>query len=289
MLFRDRRESVGRLRGRPLQNARASPESWGERCAGSDIADYHILSLRFTTPEVVQEYPHPSAHIFLAMRTRLLQSKTALVERVEVRDVPRELAREDYSPDFQIAFPYRGRFVWHVQGDAVTSDPNQVLFIRGGEPFRVADPQPDGFGEVIITPNPASLRDAAQATGFDLERHPLFAARRRRATPDIQFQCALLLHGIRSDAGDEFGTTELLLPLLCDALQLTPPQFVPSAQTRRLINRTKDFLDAHVHTRLELAVVARAVGVSPAYLTDVFHGCATRHGFRSRYLAGAEC
>jgi hypothetical protein len=40
----------------------------------------------------------------------------------------------------EIAFAYNGMFVWHVGGDAVLSDPNQVLFVKGGEPFRVTEP-----------------------------------------------------------------------------------------------------------------------------------------------------
>jgi hypothetical protein len=118
----------------------------------------------------------------MTSRTQLFESATGLVERVECRSPQRNLTAQDFSPDFQVAFPYRGGFVWHVGPDAVMSDPNQVLFVRGGEPFRVGGPRPDGFGEVIITPAEAILRDLSEAAGFDLERHPLFAARSRRDT-----------------------------------------------------------------------------------------------------------
>jgi AraC-like DNA-binding protein len=40
--------------------------------------------------------------------------------------------------------------------------------------------------------------------------------------------------------------------------------------TRRLIRRAKEFLEANLGHRLRLADVARAVGASPAYLTDTF-------------------
>jgi AraC family transcriptional regulator len=204
-------------------------------------------------------------------RIRLFESATGLVERVECHGRRRWPGAEDFSPDFQVAFPYRGAFVWHVAEDAVISDPNQVLFIRGGEPFRVGEHCPAGFGEVIITPTQRILREAAEATGFDLERHPLFAARARRATPDLQRRCARFVQraGDR-DVGADFGADEELVSLLTHALRLEPPRPVEFPQTRRLIRRAKAFLDAHFTERLRLPQVADAAGASPAYLTDVF-------------------
>jgi hypothetical protein len=64
-------------------------------------------------------------NVDMASRTRVFESSTGLVERVEWTPAHRLLVAEDFSPDFQIAFPYRGMFVWHVGGDAVVSDPNR--------------------------------------------------------------------------------------------------------------------------------------------------------------------
>ena len=207
----------------------------------------------------------------MTSRTRLFESATGLVERVECRSPQRSVTAEDFSPDFQVAFPYRGGFVWHVGPDAVMSDPNQVLFVKGGEPFRIGGPRPDGFGEVIITPAQAILRDLSEAAGFDLERHPLFAARSRRATPDLQRRCAQFLHRVADpDGSHDLGSDEALISLLREALRLEPPSTPASPKTRRLIRRAKAFLDAHFTDRLQLSDVADAVGASPVYLTDVF-------------------
>jgi len=193
----------------------------------------------------------------------------ALVERVEWRG-PRRVSAEDYSPEFQIAFPYRGTFVWHVEHDAVLGDPNQVLFIRGGEAYRIANHPPDGFAEVIITPAQSSLRQLAETLGFDLETHPLFGARSRRATPDLQCRCASFVQRAAGASRDEFRADEELVGLMRAALAMEPPRRVAVANTRRLIRRTKEYLDAHFTERVLLADVAAAVGASPAYLTDVF-------------------
>jgi AraC family transcriptional regulator len=203
-------------------------------------------------------------------RTRLFQSTTALVERLEAGG-SRRLSAEGFSPEFQIAFPDRGAFVWHVGRDAVVSDPNQVLFIRGGEPFRVGHCPPDGFAEVIITPDQQRLREVAETAGFDLERHPLFAARSRRATPGLQRRRAAFVQQVTGDGrDDQFGADEELVGLMRDALAMEPPRRVASDHTRRLIRRTKEYLDAHFTEPLRLSVVSDAVGASPAYLTDVF-------------------
>lgn len=202
-------------------------------------------------------------------RTPLFSSRTGLVERVECPAPLRGVSREKYSPDFQVAFPYRGAFMWHVGGEAVVSDPNQVLFVRGGEPFRIGE-MGAGFGEVIITPDAAALRDVSETAGFELEHHPLFVARRCRVTPALQCLCLQFFHQSQEEDVTELQASEMIFRLLTQALRLTPPSRVQSPQTRRLIRCAKGFLDANFRGRLQLADVASAVGSSPAYLTDVF-------------------
>jgi AraC family transcriptional regulator len=204
-------------------------------------------------------------------RTELFESAIGLVERVEYLGSRRRLSAEAFSPDFQIAFPYRGAFIWHVGDDAVMSDPNQVLFIKGGEPFRIEERRPEGFAELIITPAESTLRDVAADDGFDLERHPLFTARSRRATPDLQRRCVQFLHQAASDdAGACLGTNEALVALLRDVLRMNPASPVAAQRTQRLIRRAKEYLGARFTHGVQLSDVAAAVGASPAYLTDVF-------------------
>ena len=58
-------------------------------------------------------------------RVPLLDTPVARVEDVgaEVRDG--WLGAEAYSPEFQVALPYQGLFVWEVGRDTVVGDPNQ--------------------------------------------------------------------------------------------------------------------------------------------------------------------
>src|SRR5262245_41019758 len=192
-----------------------------DRCAASNPR-CHILSIRLRRLRDAERMVPPSGEQMMTGRMRVFESQIALVERIEYRE-SRRLSAEDYSPEFQIAFPYRGVFVWHVEHDAVVGDPNQVLFVRGGETYRIAHHPPDGFAEVIITPAESCLRQVAENLGFDLETHPLFDTRSRRATPDLQCRCAAFVQQAADASRDEFHADEELLALMRDALAMEPP------------------------------------------------------------------
>ena len=83
--------------------------------------------------------------------------------------------------------------------------------------------------------------------------------------------CARFLHrGVPRNHLDPLRTDEHVLALLRAALQLNQSPPSPSGRTRRLISRTREFLHAEYSHPLLLQDVARAVGASPTYLTDVF-------------------
>ena len=166
-----------------------------------------------------------------------------------------------------MCLPIRGLFVWHVGSDDVVGEANQVLFVSGGEDFRLSGPLPGGYSELIVTPDPEIL---AEIAATDLAIHPLFRRRSRRADPQLQRLRAELLHWMAWPDRDERAGEELVLMLLRSALGAWTLAPQPSSSTRRLIRRTKEFLEAHLAAPLHLRDVSRAVGASPAYLTDVF-------------------
>lgn len=211
-----------------------------------------------------------SAHV--NARTQLFASPIGLVESVVCAGSRRGPGSEDFSPDFQVAVPYRGVFIWHVGNDAVVGDTNQILFVTGGEAYRASHPRPGGYAELIITPSISVLSELTEAAGFAPREHPLFRARSRRATPALQGMCARLLHRGRvpQNGLDPLRTDEHVLTLLRAALQMNGPHIVPSGPTRRLLCRTREFLHAEFAHPVRLLDVARAVGASPAYLTNAF-------------------
>jgi len=201
-------------------------------------------------------------------RVALVRSPLALVESVQSRGCLRPIG--GFSPDFQVCLPYRGLFVFHVGDDDVVSDANQVVFVAAGEAFRLSEPRPGGYAEIVVTVPPSLLAELVGAAPAALRRHPLFRLRRRRAEPRLQLLRARLLH---AHDGDPLAADELLIAVLRSALAAETPAASPSVATRRLIARTKEFVAGNLGEAFRLGDVGRSVGASPAYLTDVFRRC----------------
>jgi AraC-like DNA-binding protein len=203
-------------------------------------------------------------------RTRLLGSTISVVENLWCSSVPGNKTPDDFSPEFQVCLPYRGFFVWHVGGDDVVADANQVLFVSGGEAFHLSAPLSGGYAELIVTPDPEVLAEIGNRSRTCLPSHPMFRRRSRRAPFGLQSLRARFLHWAICGDCDDVAAEELVIALLRLALEADTAGYEPSSRTRRLIRRTKEFLEAHASTDLRLRDVAGAVGASPAYLTDVF-------------------
>jgi AraC family transcriptional regulator len=205
-------------------------------------------------------------------RVRLLELSVGLVETVRRQGGRRARSAENYSPAFQVCLPYRGIHVWHVGDDDVVADANQVLFVTGGESYQLSRPLPGCDAELIITPELDVLSELAHANGASLSGHPLFRRRHGLASPRLQSFRTRFLHWATEGSDlDHLAAEEVVLALLRSALQEDRrPGGRCGAATARLIRRTKEYLDAELSSHLLLKDVGRAVGASPAYLTDTF-------------------
>jgi AraC-like DNA-binding protein len=205
-------------------------------------------------------------------RTCLLDLSVGLVEDVRRDGVHRDMGPEGFCDDFQVCLPYRGLFVWHVGGDDVVGDPNQVLFVKARESYRMSGPNPEGYAELIVTPDLQVLSEVAHTKGRSLAEHPLFNRRTWPADRRLQAFRARFLHwAAKAPDRDPLEAEELVLALLRSALTERGFRARPNgARTARLIRRTKELLAERLWDRMQLADISRAVGASPAYLTDVF-------------------
>lgn len=203
-----------------------------------------------------------------ATRTEVLRSTISLVENL--RRGP-EGPSEGFSPRYQVCLPYRGFFVWHVGSEDVVADANQILFVAAGEAYRVTQPLAGGFAELIITPDIELLTELAGVSEARLRSHALFMRRGCRSTFGLQRMCARLLHHTTHCADDTLATEEMVLAILRSSFQQAGSDATRSAQTRRLVRRAKEFVESNLTGPVRLVDVARAVGVSPAHLTTVFH------------------
>jgi AraC family transcriptional regulator len=204
-------------------------------------------------------------------RTTLLQNGFGLVESLWVVGprTPKPTA-EDYSPDFQVCLPYQGAFVWHVGGDDVVADPNRVLFVAGGEGFRLSQPVHGGYAELIVTMHPPLLGEILGVAEQHLTMHPLFRERSRSADLRLQRLGAECFHRSAREDWEGLAGEEWLVAFLRSSLAAPPVDATISSATTRLLGRAKEYLAAHVSAPIRLSHVARAVGTSPAYLTTIF-------------------
>ena len=205
-------------------------------------------------------------------RTRLLNVSVGLVEDLSREGVRTDAGPEGFCADFQICLPYRGLFVWHVGDDEVVGDPNQIVFVRGGEAFRMRAPSSHGYSELIITPDRDVLAEMAHENGRPLADHPLFVRRTWRAQPRLQSLRARVRHwAMTAPHLDILQAEEAVLSLLRSALQQDGRRHVPNGPTTaRLIRRAKEFLLSELSSRILLRDIARAAGASPAYLSALF-------------------
>jgi hypothetical protein len=177
-------------------------------------------------------------------RTCLLDSAIALVEDLQSAAIGLRRSKEHYSPDFQVCLPYRGIFIWHVGDDDVVGDANQVLFVAGGESFHLSQPCWAEYAELIITPARALLEEVADESGVPLSIHPLFRRRSRRVGFDLQRRRARFLQAALAKDASGLALEECTLALLRAALENDGAWRPASGRTRRLICRTKEFLQA---------------------------------------------
>jgi AraC family transcriptional regulator len=203
-------------------------------------------------------------------RTRLFDLSVGLVEDVRDQGWTARSA-ESFSPRFQLALPYRGFFVWHVGGDDVAGDSNQALFITGGEEYRMSHPVKGGYAELIFTPADCLLAEVDQATRGGLRAHALFRRRSRRLDLPLQgFRARFLFWANGGSRADPLEAEELVSCMFRSALAQDASADPPACSSRRLLVRTKAYLEAQMAQPIRLADVSDAVGASPAYLTSLF-------------------
>ena len=114
--------------------------------------------------------------------------------------------------------------------------------------------------------------DIVHAEGRQLFEHPLFRRRAALAAPAMHAARAWFCRWIATAAPREhLEAEEALLALVRAALQSDVRRLKqPAAVTAGLIRRAKEVLHERLTDRLRLTEIAKEVGASPAYLTDLF-------------------
>lgn len=200
---------------------------------------------------------------------QLLATQTAQVWDVRCRGACKHRSAEECAAATHLVFPYRGVYVHHAdRGDAV-AEANQVVFINGGEGYRVSHPVAGGDASLSLFVVPALLDELAPAALMD--RPMLFNRPRLRIDPQTQALAALLRHVLMRGPIEPLEAETLVLTLVRRALgEGTSHAAGGSAGRQKLADRAKLVLASDLSRRWTLAEIAGEVGVSPVYLTQVF-------------------
>ena len=168
-----------------------------------------------------------------------------------------------------LVFPYRGLFESHVGRRRAVLDSNQLLFINGGEPYRMSHPVAGGDACLSLGVD-AALLDELGPRSIHARGAPGFTEHRRRIDPRAQWLAGLLRHRL-GDGAETLQGEVLALTLVDQALGARTSRRPGGSWGRqRLVDRTKLALAADLGRRWTLAEVAAEVGASPVYLTQLF-------------------
>ncbi|MET0229432.1 MAG: AraC family transcriptional regulator, partial [Rhodanobacteraceae bacterium] len=170
-----------------------------------------------------------------------------------------------------LVFPYRGTYVrW--RGDAVAvAEAGQVLFFNAGDDYRFVHPVAGGDGSLAVRVEESMLRELAPKTLLRDGEALAFAHERLRIDARAQALVALLRHSLREDIAEPLEAESLALTLVTRSLgPRTAHAAGASAGQQRLVDRAKLVLARDLSRRWALAEIAREVGVSAVYLTQVF-------------------
>jgi AraC-like DNA-binding protein len=168
----------------------------------------------------------------------------------------------DYAPNDQFAFPYFGVFRWRVGSFERLIDANAILRIRGGEEaFETHPVQGVGHASAILTPSPALLdevRALSRRAGGDVA--PIVTS--------MDDRTRLMVHDILfNPISTILGRDEASIDLLAVAMgtgSAAPPRPSP------LVEKAKEILHDRFAEPLSLEQIARDLGVTPVYLTQIF-------------------
>ncbi|CEJ11316.1 HTH-type transcriptional regulator GadX [bacterium YEK0313] len=201
----------------------------------------------------------------------LLKTETMSVRDVVCPGGCRHQSAEECAQSTHLVFPYRGVYVRHVGRQAAVAEANQVLFFNAGESYRVSHPVEGGDACLSVSIDEGLLRELAPREQLRDGPGLAFRRARRRIDPRAQALLALIRHGLSRKVAETLEAETLVLTLVRRSLgERTSQAAGASAGRQKLVDRAKLVLASDLARRWTLAEVAREVGVSPVYLTQVF-------------------
>ena len=202
----------------------------------------------------------------------LLSTQTATIRDVVCGGACRHESAEEHARATELVFPYRGVYVRHLGRNDAVAEANQALFFNAGESYRVTHPVEGGDACLSLEIAEPLLRELVPGEQVRDGGPLAFRRQRRRIDPRAQALVAILRHGLSRNVAETLEAETLVLTLVRRALgERTSHAAGASPGRQKLVDRAKLVLSADLARRWTLAEVAVEVGVSPVYLTQVFH------------------
>jgi AraC family transcriptional regulator len=199
----------------------------------------------------------------------LLDSGTVAVRHVDCRGTCRHRSAEECASHTHFVFPYRGLYLRHVDSDLAVADANHVLFFNEGQGYRVSHPVTGGDSSLVVSVDPAVLRELApRALVRESAGALTFVDQHLRIDARAQALAMLLRHSLRAGTIEPLEAEGLSLTLVSRAIGPRTSR-APGASyaRRRLVDRVKILLAGDLSRRWTLAQIAARVRGSPVYLT----------------------
>lgn len=203
--------------------------------------------------------------------SRLLDTATLSLRDVHCGGACRHRSAEECAAATHLVFPYRGVYLRHVGSAQVVADANHVLLFNAGEGYQVSHPVTGGDASLSLVLSEELLRELAPARLLKPGGSTGFLPQHLRIDPRAQALVALLRHTLHNGTIEPLEAESLLLTLVCRSLgPRTAHQPAATYARQRLVDRVKLLLLSDLSRRWSLAEIAREIGGSPVYLTQVF-------------------
>jgi AraC-like DNA-binding protein len=207
---------------------------------------------------------------FVEQRHVVLHNTLAKVEHISVSGLSRTRTPVIYSPEFQVLFPLRGVFNWHIGSTDSLLDANQVLFISAGDESQDSHPAVGDVDGLLLTPCTALLESAWRCDAGRLGSQPAFTARVQPSDPRLQQAAAALAKcGTQSALADDAVIEETVVDVLAVTAAHTGARPARARHDSKLTGAIKEIVSA-CDGRLSLSDIGTQLGASPTYLTDAF-------------------
>jgi AraC family transcriptional regulator len=201
----------------------------------------------------------------------LLRTPSVTVSDIACSGACRHRSDEEHATETHLVFPYRGVYVRHVGRDDAVAEANQMLLFNAGEGYRVSHPVPGGDACLDLVVDASLLRELATEEPRRDGGRVRFGRQRRRIDPRAQALAALLRHSLHKGVLEPLEAESLALILAQRALgPRTSHATSATFGQQRLVDRVKLTLARDLARRWTLQEIAKEVGGSAVYLTQVF-------------------